>query len=255
MKKNIRKFVLEMGVDDVGFITVQDYLSPRSPKIETIFPEAKSIIVMVYRELSNCESSNMQIAMNGRLDLMEFSRSCNYKLAKFIERNLQGKAMTISASYPLEMSHKTSGSIGDVSLRHAAVSAGLGTFGRHNLVIHPEFGTRVIFSAVLCNLDLASDGVIEKELCTGCNTCIQECPAGALNEEGKTSIGKCLKQSQPYGLGATIKFWHEYAASNYQEQQQMIKDEHFWRLYQAGFIGFQYFCFKCFVSCPVGKRN
>lgn len=255
MKEIIKKFVSEMGVDDVGFTTVQKYISPRSPKIESIFPAAKSLIVMAYRELSGCESSNMQIAMNGRLDLMEFSRLANYKLARFIEKNLRGRAMTISVSYPLEMSYETGGTIGDVSLRHAAVSAGLGTFGRHNLVIHPEFGSRVVFSAVLCDLDVAPDKPIEEELCTRCNICVQECPAGALNEEGKTAVVKCLKQSQPYGLGANIKFWSEFAAGSAQKQQKKIKDDHYWRLYQAGMIGFQYFCFKCFASCPVGQRN
>jgi hypothetical protein len=38
-----------------------------------------------------------------------------------------------------------------------------------------------------------------------------------------------------------------------EEQKKMVKDVHFWRLYQAGFIGFQYFCFNCIKSCPVGQ--
>jgi hypothetical protein len=26
-------------------------------------------------------------------------------------------------------------------------------------------------------------------------------------------------------------------------------------LYQAAFIGFEYHCFKCYISCPVGKEQ
>lgn len=255
MKEKIRKFVLEMGVDDVGFAALSDYNSPKSPKVETIFPQAKSIVVLAYKELSTCESPNMQIAMNGRLDVMEFSRSCNYKLARFLEKEFKAKAMSVSVSYPLEMSQKTLGVVGDISLRHAAVAAGLGVLGRHNLVLHPEFGSRVIFSAVLIDLDLLSDRPVEDNLCIQCNLCVDSCPAGALNEEGKTDVSKCLKNSQPYGIGANIRFWNKFIESSPEEQKQMFKYESFWRLYQAGFIGFQYCCFNCLKSCPVGQTN
>ncbi len=255
MKEKIREFVLGMGVDDVGFAAVADYHSPRSPKVETIFPAAKSMVVMAYKELSSCESPNMQIAFNGRMDVMEFSRSCNYKLARFLEREFEVKAMTVPASYPMEMSLKTMGSVGDVSLRHAAVTAGLGAFGRHNIVIHPKYGTRVVFTAVLTDLDLPSDPPVREDLCTQCNLCVHSCPAGALDEEGKTDVNKCLKNSQPYGIGGNIRFWNKFVDSPPEEQKKMFKDENFWRLYQAGFIGFQYFCFKCFKSCPVGQNK
>ncbi|MDA8233639.1 MAG: 4Fe-4S binding protein [Clostridia bacterium] len=254
MKDRIRDYVLGLGVDDVGFAAVADYHSVRSPQLTTIFSAAKSMVVLAHKELSNCDSPNMQIAFSGRMDLMEFARSCNYKVARFLEREYQARAMTVSPSYPLEMSYDTMGSIGDVSLRHAAVAAGLGTFGRHNLVLHPEFGTRVIFTVILCDLDLPSDPPIQEELCNQCDLCVQSCPAGALEEAGKTDIGKCLKKSQPYGIGANIHFYQKVLASSPEEQKNMLKDPEFWRLYQAGFIGFQYFCFNCLKSCPVGQK-
>ena len=156
MKKSIKEFALNLGVDDLGVAAAADYQSPRSPKLDTIFPGVKSIVVMAYKEPSSCESSNMQIAMSGRLDVMAFSRSCSYRMSRFLEREYGGTAMATPASYPMEMSMETMGSIGDVSLRHAAIAAGLGVFGRHNLVIHPKLGTRVIFTAILTDLDRKS---------------------------------------------------------------------------------------------------
>ena len=140
MKEKIKEFVLGLGVDDVGIAAVKDYKSPRSPDLQSIFPGAKSLVVLAYKELSNCESENMQIAMGGRLDGLEFARSSNYRVARFLEREFKAKAMTVPPSYPLYMSYETKGTLGDVSLRHAAVAAGLGNFGRHNLVIHPKMG-------------------------------------------------------------------------------------------------------------------
>jgi hypothetical protein len=75
-----------------------------------------------------------------------------------------------------------------------------------------------------------------------------------LNEEGKTDDMKCLKHSQPYGIGNAIRFWTKFAESPTEEQKKMVRDVNFWRLYQAGFIGFQYFCFNCIKSCPIGQE-
>lgn len=254
MKKRIKEFALSLGLDDAGIVAATDYHSPRSPKLEPLFPEVKSIVVMAYKEPSSCESSNMQLAMNGRLDLMEFSRSCNYRMARFLEREFGAKAMSIPASYPLEMSLETMGCIGDVSLRHAAVAAGLGVFGRHNLVIHPKYGTRIVFTAVLTNLEMDSDGRLTEELCIHCDACVKECPAGALNDESKTNVMKCLRNSQPYGIGGSIAFWTKFIDATPEDKKKMVKNVEFWRMYQASFIGFQYFCWNCMKSCPVGQK-
>ncbi len=254
MKGRIKEFALNLGVDDVGVASVADYHSPRSPKLETILPDAKSLVVMAYKEPSSCESPNMQVAMNGRLDLMEFSRSCNYRMVRFLEREFGAKAMSVPASYPLAMSLETMGSVGDVSLRHAAIAAGLGAFGRHNLVIHPKFGTRVVFTAILNDLAISSDDRYTEDLCTHCDACVEQCPAGAINEENKTDVMKCLRNSQPYGIAGNIKFWTKFIDSPPDEQKKMVRDVEFWRMYQAGFVGFQYFCWNCMKSCPVGQE-
>lgn len=253
MKELIREFVTALGVDDVGFAAVSDYQSPRSPALKSIFPQAKSMIIMAFQELDNCESENMQIAYGGRMDLLEFARSCNYHLARFVQRKFQGKAVTIPLSYPLDMSLQTKGAIADVSLRHAAVAAGLGCLGRNNLVIHPRMGSRVLFSGVLTDLEIPTDAPAEDH-CSGCNLCVEHCPGSALQDEGKTHLMRCISQSQPYGLSSTIHFWQTFAGSSPDEQKKMIVDEQFWKLYQAGFIGFQYFCFNCIKVCPVGTR-
>ncbi len=251
-KEQIRAFALNLGVDYVGFASAESYKSPRSPELSSLMPEVRSLVVLAFRELSTCESQSPQIAMAGRMDVMEFSRSVNYRLASFLERS-GNKAMTVSASYPMEMSAATKGSIGEVSLRHAAVAAGLGTFGRHNIVIHPTLGTRVIFSAILTSLELPSDIPLAGDLCLHCDACVSSCPANALSVPGQTNVGRCLGKSQPYGIGGSIKFWSKYETADGEERQAMLKDPEYWKLYQAGFIGFQYFCFNCMKSCPVAQ--
>ncbi|KAF0159405.1 MAG: 4Fe-4S ferredoxin [Syntrophaceae bacterium] len=171
LKEKIKNYAMTLGIDDFGFAAVADYQSPQGPKIETIFPEAKSIVVACVKEMSHVESPNPQIAMNGRLDIMEYARSTNYKISRFLEKECGARAMSVPLSYPLELTPQNSRSVADVSLRHAAVAAGLGVFGRHNLVIHPRLGPRVLFIAVLTDLALPSDPQVTEDLCTHCNLC------------------------------------------------------------------------------------
>ena len=100
MKGKIKEFALGLGIDDVGIASAKDYKSPKSPGLESIFPGAKSLVVLAYKTLSNCESENIQIAMGGRLEEMEFTRSSNYRVARFLEKELKAKAMTVPPSYP-----------------------------------------------------------------------------------------------------------------------------------------------------------
>jgi epoxyqueuosine reductase len=251
-KERIKDFVLGLGVDDVGVAAVSNYNSPMSPKMESLFPEAKSMVVLAYKEPANCDSPSKPLAINGRLDLIEFSRSCSYRLARFLEREYDARAMTVPYSFPIDISKR---GIGEVSLRHAAVAAGLGSFGRHNLVIHPKYGARVIFSAVLCDLALPADSPVKEDLCNRCNICVESCPVGALDEEGKTNVVKCSPHIQPHGLRGTIAFWHKFVDSSPKEQKEMFLDDSFMRLWHAGIVPNMYICFKCRNSCPIGQSK
>jgi hypothetical protein len=118
MKETIRRFKLDLGVDDVGFVSARDYGSPQSPPLDSIFPGARSLVVLACGELDSCDSPDSHIAMNSRMDLMEFSRSCNYKVSRRLQRTFGARAMTVPVSYPMEMKEETKGAEGQVSLHH-----------------------------------------------------------------------------------------------------------------------------------------
>ncbi|MEG6586768.1 4Fe-4S binding protein [Dendrosporobacter sp. 1207_IL3150] len=253
MEKTIREYILNLGVDDVGFANAAAYQSPKSYEITKFLPDAKSIIVLAYKVLSSCESPSWTAALNGYIDLGAFARSTQYQIARFLERNYDAKVANIPLSYPIEIHHDRR-AIADFSQRHAAVAAGLGTFGRHNLVIHPSFGTRVNFVSIITNLELDPSPQNNEESCIHCNICVENCPGRALDDEGKTDILKCMKNSQPYGLGSDIRFWTELTDSSPEEQKEMFSSERYARLKQAAHLGNQYMCFNCMKLCPVGKK-
>lgn len=250
-KEEIRNYGLELGADVVGFADIADYRSERAPDPKTILPKVKSMVVLGYREIHGAiESENKRISMASRMAGMEFSLKNNYLMTRYIEKNTGTKAASVAASYPLNMDIPYMGTVGDVSLRHAAVAAGLGVFGRHNIVINPRFGTRIIFTAILSELPFDSDPKVEEDLCDDCGLCVESCPAGALDEEGKTDFMKCLKVSQPYGIGGLIRYYYKMIDATDDEKKEMLRDPKFLKLYQSQFIGFQYFCFNCMTACP-----
>ncbi len=250
MEEQIKNYILDLGVDDVGFADAREYYSPKSYEITRFLPDAKSIIVLAYKPLSSCESPSMTAAQNGYLDLGSFARSASYQAGRFLERKYNAKVATLPVAYPLDIQEDRK-AIADFSQRHAAVAAGLGALGRHNLIIHPRFGTRVIFTSIITNLSLQPSPRCE-DCCTHCNLCVENCPARALDEAGKTDVMKCLSHSQPYGLVADITFQLQRVGSSPAAQKQMLMGAQYARLRQSAHLGNQYMCYNCLKSCPIG---
>jgi epoxyqueuosine reductase QueG len=252
-KEEIRKYAMELGVDVVGFASLGDYRSKKSPDPLTILPKARSIVVLGHRMIDGAlDSGNPRVNMVGRMTVMDTSKSHLYLTARFIERKFRARTSPVLSSYPLDMEAPTLGLIGDLSLRHAAVAAGLGIFGRHNLVIHPRYGSRLSFTGLLTELPLASDAPVREELCDNCNLCVEACPGRALDVEGRTDDMKCLRASQPFGIGSAFGYIRRLLGKSPEEQLAILKEPRFMSLYQASFIGFQYACFNCIAVCPLG---
>lgn len=77
-----------------------------------------------------------------------------------------------------------------VSQKHAAQAAGLGTIGRHSLLITPEFGSMVWLGAVLTEAELAEDPVLEKSVTTV--TCVWK-PAPITRLKKQMDLNLCVR--------------------------------------------------------------
>lgn len=90
-----------------------------------------------------------------------------------------------------------------VSQKHAAQAAGLGTIGRHSLLITPEFGSMVWLGAVLCTLELEQDE-LKADICNQCGKCVTACPVHAL-ETGEINQAACWEYA--FGEDPVKKCW------------------------------------------------
>ena len=143
-----------------------------------------------------------------------------------------------------------------LSLPHAAVEAGLGTLGLNLQLITPEYGPRVILTAVMCTIDVACDAPAQQALCLGpsCGRCLTTCPGDAVKHWDR-DWPACDTHRSPYGFaklaGHVIKIIEE--PDNAKKKEMLLSETQFnlWQSILRG-SGVVTGCRRCADVCPVG---
>ena len=69
-------------------------------------------------------------------------------------------------------------------MKDAAVLAGLGSVGRNNMVVTPEYGPRIRWRALLLDHAAKATGPVGYDPCDGCEApCRRACPVGAFDDD------------------------------------------------------------------------
>jgi epoxyqueuosine reductase len=68
-----------------------------------------------------------------------------------------------------------------LSHKHVGRAAGLGWFGRNNLLVNPELGSRFRLVTVLTDMPLEPDAPLDRD-CGPCRACVAACPASAIKD-------------------------------------------------------------------------
>jgi len=84
---------------------------------------------------------------------------------------------------------------GGAFLKDSAHLAGIGVIGRNNLLVTPEFGTRVRLRGIFMEAELSPTGPMDFNPCDGCDKpCHQACPRGAFRS-GVFERAFCKKEN------------------------------------------------------------
>lgn len=78
---------------------------------------------------------------------------------------------------------------GEGNDKKAAFEAGIGFWGRNNLIIHETFGSFCFIGYVETDIPLPPDAPLSRT-CIGCGKCEAHCPGGAI-QDGKINPEKC----------------------------------------------------------------
>ncbi len=251
-------YLKEQGAALVGVSPIKPLLTDEryEKNIERICPNAKCVIVLanVFPQsvLDACPDNPRPARYTLHALYSEGEGYC-IKVSRLLEKN-GFRGVIIPAYLPVEMSYETRGFKGDLHLRHAALEAGLGTRGKSDLLITPEFGPRIRLFGVVTDADLEPTPKITEDLCTNCDICIKSCPSKALGESGGCNPNLCSLYAMKNGLPRIVGFLREVGKEPDREKRiKKLTGLEMWNYWQALSQGSFYECFMCIQSCPVGK--
>lgn len=143
-----------------------------------------------------------------------------------------------------------------LSLPHAAVEAGLGTLGLNGQLLTPEFGPRVILTAVLASLEVECDAPRRDALCQGpsCGRCLRACP-GDVVQHWDRDWRACDRYRSPHGFAQLTEYLGRVLeAPDTNAQKAMLRSEDSFNLWQSILRGAGVItgCRRCADVCPVG---
>jgi epoxyqueuosine reductase len=143
-----------------------------------------------------------------------------------------------------------------ISLPHAAVEAGLGTLGLNQQLLTPEFGPRVMLTAVMASVEVEPDRRLEQSLCHGpsCGRCLSVCPGDAVRHWGR-DWEACDSYRSPYGFAKLTQHVEAIVrAPDAQSKKDLLRSETTFNLWQSILRGSGAItgCRRCADVCPVG---
>jgi epoxyqueuosine reductase QueG len=143
-----------------------------------------------------------------------------------------------------------------ISLPHAAVEAGLGTLGLNLQLLTPEFGPRVMLTAVLASLDVDCDARLERGLCHGpaCGRCLSTCPGDVVGHWDR-DWPACDRYRSPHGFAQLADHVGNIIEErDVERQREMLRSEESFNLWQSILRGSGVVtgCRRCQDVCPVG---
>jgi len=175
----VKELFSSLGADLCGIASVDRFdAAPKGFHPLDVFPECKTVVSFACRfpvAALACKTdviyTRVRNSLTAKVDAIALD-AC-------IELERRGiRAVPIPATESV-LDEATGRKRSVVSQKHAAQAAGLGTIGRHSLLITPQFGSMVWLGAVLTNAELEADPLLES-LCQNCCLCVDACPANAL---------------------------------------------------------------------------
>jgi epoxyqueuosine reductase QueG len=177
--QDIKKKLFDLGADLCGISSIDRFNgAPSGYHPLDILPTCQSVIVFAIRFVSGtiaCKSAvPYTVVRNVLSDKMD-----KIAVQFCIDMEKMGILAIPTRTNDSEWDENTGRWRNIISAKHAAEAAGLGTIGRHSLLITPEFGSMVWLSVILTEIELEPDELKER-VCNNCGLCVQICPVNAL---------------------------------------------------------------------------
>ena len=258
----IKKLIQAEGIDLVGIADAQNLTLAHPPRpVTALMPSARSVIVMaVAHSLGAVYAPDIMLWTRSKMQTSRLLDETAEKIGRMLEQ--EGfLSLPISADKPVEIvkinpetgkNFRQTRALGFLSLKHAAISCGMGEIGRNNLLLTPEFGPHQRLCAIVTQAPLDTDSRREFGLCTECDRCVEACPSGALKHD-RYDVDPCFVYWS-YGFKrlppAKLREWPGFIRMILKHARR--RDV----LVESGqtYITDVDNCIECMRACPVGER-
>jgi len=190
----LREYALASGISSFGICdtaAIRDCFHPSLSENPAVAGMGRAISMAFHLSDAIMEGISMEPTP---LYAMHYNRvnsfldNCALAVATIIQ-NSGHSAIPVAASQIVDKGSQR----GHLNHKVVARAAGLGHIGRNNLLVTPEFGSRVRLVTVLTNAPLDVTAAASSD-CGSCRACISACPAGAIGESvSDFSLARCVE--------------------------------------------------------------
>jgi len=186
MARNIKEVARFLGADVVGITHLdQAYVYSHRAKANASMGEKAGDPIHLPHRYAICMGFASDyykfLTNNSRISDADYGLGNN----RMIAPTFMLAAYIREMGYPARAHHYGRGEVNPIPL---AVNAGLGELGRHGMLIHEEYGSRIHLSVVTTDLPLAVDEPVDigvTEVCKYCMKCARTCPSYSIPFGGK----------------------------------------------------------------------
>lgn len=188
-----------MGSDVCGIANIERFQNaPEGFSPQDIFSECRSVVVFgkaLPKGLTKVKSRLIYAHYNELICAQVDAIALH--AARSIEKECRIIAVPLPCDGPYDYWDKeTLTGKGLLSMKHAAVLAGLGQLGKNSLLLNAEYGNLLTIGAILLDTELVSDPLVESICKKNCTKCIEQCPVHAINNQ---QVNQYLCREHTYG--------------------------------------------------------
>jgi epoxyqueuosine reductase len=192
-------------VDAVGFAPVDRFESaPEKHHPSRICKDARTVVVFgctVPEGMLRSPDYSLYLLHRTYHSVYQYLDGVGLALSTRIESQGNYLAVPVPSFAPLVYHGREPWGI--LSLKHAAVRAGLGAFGRSGYVFHPRYGGLLRLGAVVTSAPISGDSLddIDRDPCPPkCYACREACPSHAFDQNGNFNKLICVAHTIKHAI-------------------------------------------------------